>query len=122
MRPQRSYLDYIWDILNASEQAQKFIEEMDFTAFSEDTKTIFAVVRALEIIGEAARNIPPNLRRRYPRVPWREMLDMRNLLIHEYFGVDLEVLWRTVHEDLPPMREEVQRVKEMMEMENQNDG
>lgn len=110
MRPQRSYRDHVRDIFEAAYQAQGFIEGMDFTAFRADTKTIFATVRALEIIGEAARHIPRSVQRRYPHVPWRDMLAMRNLLIHEYFGVDLEVLWRTVQEDLPPIRDAIRRM------------
>jgi uncharacterized protein with HEPN domain len=74
-------------------------------------------VRALETIGEAARNIPASLRRRYPQVPWRDLVDMRNKLIHEYFGVDQEVLWRTVREDIPPLCDAVRQMLAEMEGE-----
>jgi uncharacterized protein with HEPN domain len=83
---------------------------MDFSTFSTDRRTNLAVVRALEIIGEATRHVPKSIRRRYPDVPWQDMAAMRNKLIHEYFGVDLEVLRRTIQEDLPPLCEAIQQV------------
>jgi uncharacterized protein with HEPN domain len=77
------------------------------------------VVRALEIICEAAREVPTDVRRRYPQVPWQDMADMRNKLIHEYFGVDLEVVWRTVQEDLPPLVGAVQQI--LVKLEESDD-
>jgi uncharacterized protein with HEPN domain len=72
----------------------------DFKQFKEDEKTVFAVVRALEIIGEAAKKIPLDIRTRFENIPWREMTGIRDKLIHDYFGVDVEVVWKTVTEDL----------------------
>ena len=92
MRPQRSYRDYLDDILRAIGEILSFVEDMDFETFRSDRRTNLAVIRALEIIGEAARYIPANERRRHSQVPWQEMVAMRNKLIHQYFGVDLEVL------------------------------
>ena len=115
MRPQRSYRDYLDDILRAIGEILSFVEDMDFETFRSNRRTNLAVIRALEIIGEAARHIPANERRRYSQVPWQEMVAMRNKLIHQYFGVDLEVLWRTVQEDLPPLRDEISRVLAAME-------
>jgi uncharacterized protein with HEPN domain len=68
-----------------------------------DEKTIFATVRALEIIGEAAKHIPQRVKQRYPDLPWREMMAVRDKVIHAYFGVDGSVIWKTVHEDIPPL-------------------
>ena len=120
MRPRRTYLDYIRDILNAAEQIQQFIKDMDFADFSADTRTLYAVIRAFEIIGEAARHIPAQVRRRYPQVPWQDMLAMRNLLIHEYFGVDSEVLWRTIQEDISPLRNAIQEMLADLESQSEN--
>lgn len=91
---------------------------MDYLAFAANRRTNLAVVRALEIIGEAARHIPARVRRRHPQVAWQDMVAMRNKLIHEYFGVDLEVLWHTVQEDLPPLRDAIGRVLMHLESEN----
>ena len=76
---------------------------MTFEAFCTDKKTVDAVVRNLEVIGEAARHVPEEMRVRFPDVAWSDMSDMRNVLIHEYFGVDLPILWNTIRSDLPPL-------------------
>lgn len=93
---------------------------MDYPTSLTDRRTNLAVVRALEIIGEAAGRIPANIRRRYPQIPWQEIVDMRNKLVHEYFGVDLEVLWRTVTEDVSPLRDAVRQMLEQIEGQSDN--
>lgn len=81
---------------------------MTFEQFSQDDKTAYAVVRALEIIGEATKKIPDAVRDQYPQIPWREMAGMRDKLIHDYFGVNLGVVWKTVQEDLPLLQKAMQ--------------
>ncbi|MCX6028030.1 MAG: DUF86 domain-containing protein [Chloroflexi bacterium] len=103
MTSKRTYVDYLHNILVAATHAQEFVAGIDLAEFLENDEKSYAVTRALEIIGEAARQIPPSLQMQYPQLPWQEMIGMRNVVIHEYFGVDLEVLWRTVHEDLPSL-------------------
>lgn len=78
-----------------------------FDDFVDDRKTVFAVIHALEIVGEAAKNIPGEIRQCYPAVPWREMAGMRDKLIHEYFGVNLRRVFETVRTDLQPLREAI---------------
>lgn len=101
---QRTYIDYLQDIYEAAGYALSFVAGIDFDAFVDNNEKSFAVTRALEIIGEAARQVPAEVQQQYPHLPWHEMVGIRNVVIHEYFGVDLEVIWRTVHEDLPPLR------------------
>jgi uncharacterized protein with HEPN domain len=103
MKATRVYADYLSDILIAATHAQNFVAGLDFDTFQTDAEKVYAVTRALEIIGEAARQLPESLLERHPELPWHEMIGMRNVVIHEYFGVDHAVLWRTVHEDLPPL-------------------
>ena len=78
-----------------------YVQGLSPEAFAGDRRTVDAVVRNLEVIGEAARHVPEEARAQFPEVPWADMADMRNVLIHEYFGVDLQILWKTVSVDLP---------------------
>jgi uncharacterized protein with HEPN domain len=92
----REFLDYVEDIVGAMSNSEEFVRGMKYEEFIKDQKTIYAVVRALEIIGEAVRKIPAPVRNRYPEIPWKNMAGMRNKLIHEYFGVNLRIVWDAV--------------------------
>lgn len=106
----RSYRHYIQDILEAASRAQRFVEGYDFETFQEDERTIFATIRALEIIGEATKQIPPEVRAQAPDVPWRAMAGMRDKLIHSYVNVDIDVVWQTVTQRLPNIIPELERL------------
>jgi uncharacterized protein with HEPN domain len=84
------FLDYIEDVIDAMDDAMSFAEGVKHEDFAEDRKTVYAVVRALEIIGEAVKRIPDGVRKRYPQIPWKDMAGMRDKLIHEYSGVDIK--------------------------------
>jgi uncharacterized protein with HEPN domain len=101
----RTHEDYLNDIVEAISLIEEFTEGMTFEEFLSDRKTQFAVIRALEVIGEAAKAIPDDFKRSHPRLPWREMARMRDKLIHAYFGVDLRVVWKTIKEDIPLLKE-----------------
>lgn len=83
---------------------------MDFEAFEKDAKTIFAVIRAFEIMGEAVKKIPSSVRNKHKNIPWKEMAGMRNKLIHEYFGIKLQVVWKTIKQDLPKIKPHIQTI------------
>lgn len=89
-----------------------FVNSIDLDLFRANKEKQYAVIRALEIVGEAAAQIPAVIRSAYPAVPWREMIGMRNVVIHSYFGVDETVIWRTVQEDLPPLKQSIQLMLE----------
>lgn len=109
MTSDRVYLDYLEDLLDALQKAEQFVAGMSFEEFAEDEKTVFAVIRALEVVGEAAKKIPEGVRQKYGAVPWRDMGRMRDKLIHHYFGVDLRVVWKTVEEDVPALIPVIER-------------
>ncbi|MFN8499152.1 MAG: DUF86 domain-containing protein [Anaerolineae bacterium] len=115
MSSDRTYVDYLRDILAAAQNAETFIQGMDHDTFAEDTKTVYAVARALEIIGEAAKRIPESIRLSHPEVPWRLMSGTRDQIIHAYFRVDLDRVFETVRQDLPLLREAVQRLLDELE-------
>ena len=110
MSEERILLDYLNDILESISDIREFTVGMTIESFSKDKKTIKAVVRSLEVIGEAAGKIPDHIRDRYPEIPWQEITGMRNRLIHEYFGIDLDIIWQTLEEDLEPLDKAVKRI------------
>ena len=103
MSAERLTEDSLNDILEAARKAIEFVDDIGSENLANDDKTEYAVIRALEIVGEAARRIPKSFREKHPDIPWSEMAGMRDKLIHDYFGVDLEVVLKTVREDLPPL-------------------
>ncbi len=106
---EREYRDFIIDMIEAADMVASFIQGMNKEQFLADKKTQFAVVRALEIIGEAAKKVPDSIRSRYPDLPWREISGMRDKLIHDYFGVNNEVVWKTAVEDVPEIAANLRR-------------
>lgn len=108
----REFLDSVDDILDAIHKARSFCAGMTFKSFAKDDKTVYAVIHAIEVIGEAAKKVPPSVRRKYPEIPWRDITGMRDKLVHDYFGVDLQTVWTTVGEDLPMLLPLVQRLRD----------
>ncbi len=103
MTAPREYTDYLDDILDNARRAQHFVAGVDYEAFARNDEKAYAVFHALVLIGEAARQIPEAARARYKQVPWREVTGIRDKLIHGYAGINLERVWDTVHDDLPPL-------------------
>lgn len=96
-------LSYFFDIAEAARLAVSYVEQTTREEFLSDTKSQDSVIRRLEIIGEAARRISEENRKAYPNLPWREMIGMRNFLIHDYDDVDIHIVWETVKKDLPDL-------------------
>jgi len=95
---------YIQDILEATQRIDDYLMGITFEEFSKDSKTIDAVVRNFAVIGEAAKHVPVSFKRKHPEIAWKRMSGMRDKVIHEYFGVDLHILWDTSKVDLPALK------------------
>ena len=108
--PPRSWRVRIEDILEAIDNIEDYVVGLEYRTFRADRKTVDAVERNLEIIGEATANLPDEILARWPEVPWRHMKGLRNLLAHEYFGVDSGILWQTIQEDLPALEPLLRKV------------
>jgi uncharacterized protein with HEPN domain len=99
--PSRDWRFRVQDILESISRIETYTAGMTYPSFRENQLVIDAVVRNLEIIGEAASRVPAEVQQRNPELPWAEMRGIRNVLIHEYFGVSVEIVWKTVRENLP---------------------
>ncbi len=113
--PMRNYRLYLKDIFEAISAAQVFVEGIDFEAFASDAKTASAVVRKLEIIGEATKNVPETIRQKYPQVPWWQMARMRDRIIHAYFDVNYTIVWEVVTELILPLQPIIAQILEETE-------
>lgn len=95
------------DIIDALQTIASYIDGFTYDQWTNDRKTIDAVIRNIEIIGEAANHVPEDIQSRYPDIPWVQMRSIRNLLIHEYFGVDIDIIWQTITDDLPDLLKKI---------------
>ena len=112
MTRERSYRLFLRDIIDACDDCTEFVEGFEFPEFLHDRKTRQAVSRLIGIIGEAANQIPESIRLQAPEIRWGTVIGMRNRLIHEYFAVDYGVVWNTIQEDLPPLRDRISQLLE----------
>jgi len=101
---------YITDILEYMTRAEEHVSGLNFERFLKDNKTCDAVIRCIEVIGEATKNIPDEVRKRYASIPWRDMAGMRDKIIHSYFMVDFEEVWLVVNEEIPKLRPMIENV------------
>ena len=105
---------YINDIVRNMTKILQYTDGMDESAFSADEKTADAVIRCIEIIGEAAKNVPDSIRDNYPQIPWKQMAGMRDKVIHDYFGIQLKTVWKVVKEVIPGILQNMEKVRDEM--------
>lgn len=107
---ERDFRLYCVDILDSGSAIFEFVKGLSFEQFCNDRKTHSAVIREFEIIGEAVGKLPEELKGRRPDLEWQDIKDFRNLLTHEYFGVDLEIVWKIIEDDLPVLMDAIREI------------
>ena len=110
--PERNWRLFAEDILESIELIGKYVEGMEFDDFKQDRKTIDAVARNFEIIGEASKYIPEDIKEKYHNVDWRGIVGFRDRIIHAYFGMSLVVVWHIIRQELPGLRDHMERILE----------
>ncbi len=110
----RDYLLFLEDISERIEKIEKYIEGMDFETFRRDDKTVSACIREIEIIGEAAKQIPKEITNQFQDLPWSLMAKMRDKLIHWYFEIDEEIVWNVARMKLPEIKIRIDRIIEKL--------
>ncbi|MBK7107387.1 MAG: DUF86 domain-containing protein [Ignavibacteriae bacterium] len=100
----RDFIQYLNDMLESTSKGILFIKGLTINEFRKDEKTQFAVIRAIEIVGEASKKVPKEIKNNFSEIPWREISGMRDKLIHDYFGVNVDVVWKTAKKDLPTLK------------------
>jgi uncharacterized protein with HEPN domain len=110
----RDYLLYLEDIIERIEKIERFIDGMDYIAFREDDKTVSACIREIEVIGEATKKIPKEITEQFNDLPWSLMAKMRDKLIHWYYEIDEEIVWKVAKEKLPFVKTEIMRIVETL--------
>ncbi|MEW6200760.1 MAG: DUF86 domain-containing protein [bacterium] len=113
----RDYKLFIKDILDCIRKIEEFAGDMSFEEFVRDEKTKSAVVREIEVMGEATKNIPKAIRERHKDIPWGDMTGMRDKIIHFYFGVDYEIIWKVVKKRLPEIKSMIEGILKEMDAE-----
>src|ERR1035437_1931614 len=105
----REFILYLEDMFQSMQRIEEYLGDLDFKKFQMTHIVVDAVVRNFEIIGEASRKIPSDIQEEYPDIPWRKMYGLRNLIAHEYFGIDYEMIWEIAKNNLPQNRKDLDR-------------
>ncbi|MGI0494046.1 DUF86 domain-containing protein [Alkalinema pantanalense CENA528] len=115
---ERSLSEFLQDILETIAEIETFTAGVDLEAFQANREKVLAVVKSIEIIGEAVKKIPVDIREQYPEIPWKAVAGMRDILVHEYWGIDVNVVWATIQEGLPPFKTVITEVARTLYCDN----
>jgi len=118
----REFILYLEDMVQSMERIEEYLGDLDFKKFKMTYIVVDAVIRNFEIIGEASTKIPTNIQEKYPEIPWRKMYGLRNLITHEYFGIDYEMIWEIATKNLPQNRKDLQKIIEKEKAQRGNKG
>ncbi len=110
MSEKRTQRIFLHDIINEVERVNRILLPLSYDEFFDDEVAVYAIMKCFEIIGEAARNLSPELKSRMPHIPWQDVIAMRNKITHEYWGADVKVMWDSAKLDLPTLKDEVHRL------------
>lgn len=110
----KDYSIFLKHILESIQEIEKYIINISIDDFAEDIKTQDAAVRRIEIIGEAVKNLPSDFKNKHKDINWKEIAGMRDVLIHEYFGVDIDIVWETIKKDLPELKIKVSEILKIL--------
>jgi uncharacterized protein with HEPN domain len=103
----REFILYLEDMLQSMDRIEEYLSSLDFKKFKQTYLVVDAIIRNFEIIGEASKNTPTYIQEKYPEIPWKKMYGLRNLIAHEYFGIDYEMIWEIVKRNLPQNRDDL---------------
>jgi len=105
----KDYYVFFDDMLVAIDKIKRYVSSLSYDSFFEDEMRVDAVLRNLEVIGEEAGNIPPEIREKYPQIEWKKIVGLRNIIIHEYFGIDVEIIWDIIGNNLDTLRKDLEQ-------------
>jgi len=116
----REFILYLEDMFQSMQRIEEYLGDLDFKEFKKTFIVVDAVIRNFEIIGEASKKIPISIQEKYPEIPWRKMYGLRNLISHEYFGIDYELLWEIAKNNLPQNQMDLQKIIEKEKLQRGN--
>ena len=118
----REFILYLEDMLHSMDRIEEYLTGLDFRKFKQTYIVVDAIIRNFEIIGEASKNIPTDIQEKYPEIPWRKMYGLRNLIAHEYFGIDYEMIWEIARKNLPQNRVDLIEIIRKEKAQGDNNG
>ena len=119
---EREFILYLEDMMISMVRIEEYLGDLDFKRFKMNYLIVDAIIRNFEVIGEASKNIPTDIKDKYPEIPWKKMYGLRNLIAHEYFGIDYELIWEIARKNLPQNLIDLEIIIEKEKAQSDNKG